>query len=53
MYGSENWPSKRLDKRRIEAAEMRFLKPTTGYRLLVKKRSYIREQLGILNINAI
>ena len=33
MYGSEN----RSDKRKIEAAEMRFLRPMAGYTLLDKK----------------
>ena len=38
--------------RKIEAAEMRFLRPTVGYTLLDKKRSSdIRGQLGIFNIN--
>ena len=42
----------RSDKRKIEAAEMRFLRPMAGYTLLDKKRSSdIREQLGIFNIN--
>ena len=51
-YSSENWSLNRSDKRTIEAAEMRFLKPMVGYTLLDKKRSSdIREQLGTLNIN--
>ena len=37
MYGSENWSLNRSDKRKIEAAEMRFLRPTAGYTLLGKK----------------
>ena len=42
----------RSDKRKIEAAEMRFLRPIAGYTLLDKKISRdIREQLGIFNIN--
>ena len=49
MYGSENWSLNRSDKREIEAAEMRFLRPMTG---LDKKRSSdIRQQLDIFNIN--
>ena len=37
---------------KIEAAEMRFLRPMAGYTLLDKKRSSdIREQLDIININ--
>ena len=34
-YGSEN----RSEKTKIEAAQMRFLRPTAGYTLLDKKRS--------------
>ena len=33
MYDSENWSLNRSDKREIEAAEMRFLRPTAGYTL--------------------
>ena len=51
MCGSEklflNWS----DERKIEATEMRFLIPMTGYTLLDKKlNSVIREQWGIFNI---
>ena len=38
MYGSENWTLNRSDKRKLEAAEMRFLRPTAG-QLLDKKCS--------------
>ena len=39
---------KQSDKKTIEAAEMRFLRPMAGYTFLDKKRSSdIREQLGI------
>ena len=31
MYDSENWSVNRSDKRKIEAAEMRFLRPMAGY----------------------
>ena len=52
MYGSENWSLNQSDKRNIEAAEMRFLRPTAGYKLLDRKRSSdIREQLDVFNIN--
>ena len=37
MYGSENWSLNRPDKRKIEAAEMRFLRPTAVCTLLDKK----------------
>ena len=39
MYGNENWSLNQSDKRKIEAAEMRFLRPMAGYSLLDKKRS--------------
>ena len=33
MYGSENWSLNRSDKRKIKAAEMRFLRPmAAGYK---------------------
>ena len=52
MYGSENWSLNRSDKMKIEAVEMRILRPTAGYTLLdIKRSSDIREQLGIFNIN--
>ena len=52
MYGSENWSLNRSDERKIEAAEMRFLRPMAGYTLWATKKSNdIREQLGIFNIN--
>ena len=46
MYGSENWSLNRSDKRVIEAAEIRFLRPMVRY--IQKRSSDIREQLGIL-----
>ena len=49
MYSSENWSLNRSDKRKIEAAEMRFLRPMAGYTLFDKKiSSDIQEQLDIL-----
>ena len=33
MYGSEKWSLNRSDKRKIEAAEMRILRPMAGYAL--------------------
>ena len=38
MYGSENWSLNQLYKRKIEAAEMIFLRPTAGYTLLDKEK---------------
>ena len=50
MCGSENCSLNRSNKRKIEAAEIIFLKPMAGYTLWDKKRSSdIREQLGIFN----
>ena len=37
MYGSENWSLNRSDKWKIEAAEMRFLRPMAEYTLQYKK----------------
>ena len=37
MYGSENWSLNQSDKRKIESAEMRFLRPVEGYTLWDKK----------------
>ena len=51
MYDSKNWSLNRSDKRKIEAAEVIFLRPMSGYTLWDKKSSDIREQLGIFNIN--
>ena len=52
MYGSENWSINQSDKRKIEAAEMRFLRSYRIYTFGQKKRSCnIREQLGIFNNN--
>ena len=53
MYGSENWSLNLSDKRKIEAAEMRFLRPMAGYTLLDKQNwsTDIREQLAFFNIN--
>ena len=52
VYGSENWSLNRSDNRKIEAAEMRILRPMAGHTLLDKKRSSDRrKQLDIFNIN--
>ena len=54
MYDSENWSLNRSDKRKIWAAEMRFLRPMAGYSLWDKKKKIscdIREHLGNFNIN--
>ena len=33
LYGSENWTLTALQRRRIEAAEMKLLRPLAGYTL--------------------
>ena len=38
MYGGENWSLNRSDKRKIEAAEMRFLRPMAGCTLWDKRK---------------
>jgi hypothetical protein len=38
MYGSENSSLNRSDKRKIEAAKMRFLRPIAGFTLWDKKK---------------
>ena len=37
MYGSKNWSLNRSYKRKIEADELRFLKPMAGHTILDKK----------------
>ena len=37
IYGSENWSLNRSDKRKIEAAEMKFLRPMAVYIFWDKK----------------
>ena len=41
MYGSENWSLNRSDKRKIEAAEMTYLGPMTGFKLWDKKKKEV------------
>jgi len=48
LYGSENWTLTALQRRRIEAAEMKLLKPLAGYaRYDHKTNDYIRRELRI------
>ena len=52
LQDSKIWSLNRSNKREIEAAKMRFLRPMAGYTLWDRKRSSnIRGQLGIFNIN--
>ena len=51
LYGSENWTSTALQRRRIEAAEMRLLRPLAGYTFYDhKKNNYIHKELRITSI---
>ena len=51
LYGSENWTLTALHRRRIEAAEMKLLKPLAGYILYDHKTNdYIRRELRITSI---
>ena len=46
LYGSENWTFTALQRRRIEAAELKLLRPPAGYTLYDHKTNdYIRRQL--------
>jgi len=51
LYGSENWTLTALQRRRIEAAEMKLLRPLAGYtRYDHKTNDYIRRKLRITGI---
>jgi len=51
LYKSENWTLTALQRRRIEAAEMKLLRPLAGYNLYDhKKNDYIRRELRITGI---
>ena len=51
LYGSENWTLTALQRRRIEAAEMKLLRPLAGYTLYDHKTNdYIRHILRITGI---
>ena len=51
LYGSENWTLTALQRRRIEAAEMKLLRPLAGYTLYdYKPNDYIRRELRITGI---
>lgn len=50
-YASENWTLNRSDRRKIETAEMKFLRSVAGVTILDKKRSEdIRKDLNIFNL---
>jgi len=51
LYGSENWNLRALQRRRIEAAEMKLPRPQACYTLYDHKRNdYIRRELRITGI---
>jgi hypothetical protein len=50
VYGCENWTLNRVDRRKIETAEMKFLRRVAGYTLRDEVRNTItREELQIFN----
>ena len=49
LYGSENWTA--LQRRRIEAAEMKLLRPLAGYTLYDHKTNdHIRRELRVTGV---
>ena len=51
LYGSENWTLTAFQRRRIEAAEMKLLRPLAGYTHYDHKTNdYIRRELRITGI---
>jgi hypothetical protein len=50
-YASGNWTINRSDKKKIESAEMKFLRSVAGYTLLDQNRSTdIRSELKIFSL---
>jgi hypothetical protein len=50
LYGCENWALNRVDRRKIETAEIKFLRRVAGYNLRDEVRnSTTREELQIFN----
>jgi hypothetical protein len=53
LYDSECWTFTIRQKRRLEAAEFRFLRSVAGYRLIDHRRNEdIREELQIIDIKS-
>jgi hypothetical protein len=47
-YGSEAWVSNKINKQRLEVAQMRFLRPVLGYANSDRQRNVdIRERLRV------
>jgi hypothetical protein len=53
LYGAENWTLTVSQKKRIEAAEMKFLRPPAGYTLRDHKYNGVRSALGVQSITEI
>jgi hypothetical protein len=53
LYGAENWTLTFPQKKRIEAAEMKLLRPLLGYTLRDHKYNDIRSELGVQSITEI
>jgi predicted deacetylase len=50
-YGSENWVMNKRDTQRLEAAQMRFLRPLSGHTRLDRQQNKdIRKTLKVTNI---
>ena len=49
LYGSENWTLTASQRRRIEAAEMKLLRPLAGYTLYDHKTNEVIETSGRLH----
>jgi hypothetical protein len=53
LYGSECWTLTKRQKKRLEAAEMRFLRSVAGYSLIDHTRNEdIRDELQIVDTNS-
>jgi hypothetical protein len=51
LHGCENWALNRVDRRKIETAEMKFLRRVAGYTVRDEVRNTtVREELQIFNI---
>jgi hypothetical protein len=53
LYGAENWTLTVPQKKRIEATEMKLLRPLAGYTLRYHKYDDIRSELGVQSITEI
>jgi hypothetical protein len=54
LYGAENWTLTVAQKKRIEAAEIKLLRPLAGYTLRDHKyNDDIRSELGVQRITEI